>query len=66
MSLVAYFLALCLIGLLAARQIQAWKRQDDMAAVDAILTAWAKQERRKRNALGQFKRKYGRFTISPQ
>ena len=62
----AYFLALALIGLLAARQIKRWRDEDDMAAVDAILTAWAKQERRKRNALGQFKRKYGRFTISPQ
>ena len=63
-----YFLLLALTSLCAARQIQAWKRQDDEAAVEAILDQWAAAERAKhpRNPrTGRFRKEYARHTISP-
>ena len=63
-----YFLLLALTSLCAARQIQAWKRQDDEAAIASILTEWARRTRHERDRLGRFKKHggcYGRFTISP-
>ena len=66
--MIPYFLALCLIGLCAYRQVKLWQAEDDEAAIDAILTEWARMKRHERDRLGRFKKhggEYGRFTISP-
>ena len=65
--MIAYFLCLALTGLCLLRQLQAWKRQDDEAAVEAILDQWAAAERAKhpRNPrTGRFRKEYGRAVIS--
>ena len=60
--MIAYFLALCLIGLLAARQIKRWRDEDDLKAGEAILEQWAAKQRR--DPKGRFRAaNYGRFTI---
>jgi hypothetical protein len=66
--MIAYLLCLALTGLCLLRQLQAWKRQDDEAAVEAILDQWAAAERAKhpRNPrTGRFRKEYARHTIFP-
>jgi len=59
----AYFLFLALIGLCAARQIRKWRDEDDMARVNEILEAWAREERRKHGRDGRYRRVYGVITF---